>query len=181
MNDPATRLISDVSFSDVLFSISFERGLPPLASENRLPKVETFLLIKSLPVRIVRHSSWMIYWCYNLLEKGKHLTQNPDTKALEEGFEEQEGVFGNCEVTGFVLQHSLEPAFCLQAAKGHCSTWWSQTSQKVAGEGSAHLICKMPLFFFQNDAYEKHTWSQIWSNWQTFLFGSLLMLNKHKI
>lgn len=47
MNAPATRLFSDVSFSDVFFSISFERCLPLLASRNKLPKVETFLQIFS--------------------------------------------------------------------------------------------------------------------------------------
>lgn len=49
MNAPATRLFSDVSFSDVFFSVSFETRLPPLASENKLPKVETFLQRKFFP------------------------------------------------------------------------------------------------------------------------------------
>lgn len=49
VNAPATRLFSDVSFSDVFFSISFETCLPPLASENKLPKVETFLQRKFFP------------------------------------------------------------------------------------------------------------------------------------
>lgn len=182
MKDPATRLFTDLSFSDVFYSVSFGRGVPPLVSENRLPKVETFLQKKSFPSQNCQTrllNAKMVLQTSRVGEAldSKILTLRPWKKDLRS----MEGALGNCEGSGFVLQHSLEPAFCLQAAKSPCSTWWSQTSQKAAGEGSAHLICHQPLFFFQNNAYEKHTWSQICSNWQTFLFGSSLMLNKHKI
>lgn len=49
MNDSATTLFSDVSFSDVFYSISFERCLSPLASENKLPKFEISLQIMFSP------------------------------------------------------------------------------------------------------------------------------------
>lgn len=65
----------------------------------------------------------MLDWCYNLPEKGNYLTQKILTpRPWKKDLRTKKGVFGNCEVTGFVLQHSLEPAFCLQGAKSHCST-----------------------------------------------------------
>lgn len=171
-----------VCFSDVFFSIGFERGFPPLALENRLPKVETFLLIKPFPSQNCQTGFLNVIMVLQPSEVGEAF----DSKILplkpwKKDLRSKKGALCNCEVTSFVLQHSLEPAFCLHAAKSHCSTWQSQTSQKAAGEGFAHLICHQPLFFLQNNTHEKCTWSQIWSNWQTFLFGSSLMLNKQRI
>lgn len=168
------------SFSDVFFCISFERGLPPLASESRLSKVETFFQIKSFPSQKCQTQLSNVI----MVLQPSRVREAFDSNILmlrpwKKDLRSKQGALGNCEMTGFALQHSLEPAFCLQAAKSHCSTWWSQVSQKAAAEGSAHLICHQPLVFFQNN--EKHTWPQIWSNWQAFLFGSSLILNKHKI
>lgn len=49
MNVSATKLFSDVSFSDVFFSVSFEICLSPLASENKLPRFEISLQIMFSP------------------------------------------------------------------------------------------------------------------------------------
>lgn len=65
MNAPATRLFSDVPLSDVFLSISFEKHLPPLAPENKLPNVETFLQIKFFPSQKCRTQSLnviMVLW-----------------------------------------------------------------------------------------------------------------------
>lgn len=122
MNDPATRLFSDVSFSDVFFSIRSERGHPPLLSENRLPKVETCLLIMSFPSQNCQTQLLNVIMVLQTSGVGeafnsKILTLRPWNKDLWS----KKGALGNCEVTGFFLQHSLEPVFYLQADKSHCS------------------------------------------------------------
>lgn len=145
-------------FRCLFLSTRSERSLPPLASGNRLPKVETFLLLKSFPSQNCQPELLNVIMVLQPSIAGeafdsKILTLRPWKKDLWS----KKGALGDCEVTGFVLQHSLEPAFCLPAAKSHCSTWWSETSQKAAGEWSAHLTCHQPLFLFQNNAYEKCT------------------------
>lgn len=75
---------------------------------------------------------------------GSNQQKNPEAKALGEEFEEQ----------ARQLWEAKAPAFCQRAAKTHCSTWSSQTSQKAADEGSGLEGFHQPLFFFQNNASE---------------------------
>lgn len=174
-NDPDTRLLLRCVFLHKLWKRS-----STISIRKQTAKVETFFQIKSFPSQ--KCQTQLLNVIMVLQPSRVREAFDPNILMLspwKKDLRSKQGALGNCEMTGFVLQHLLEPAFCLQAAKSHCSTWWSQVSQKAAAEGSAHLVCHQPLFFFQNN--EKHTWSQIWSNWPAFLFGSSLILNKHKI
>lgn len=119
MNVPATRLFSDVSFSDVLFSISFKRRLPLLASRNKLPKVEIFLQIKSFPSEECQTQPLNIKTVIAPMVREaiskKVLKIRPWVKDLRG----KKGALGNFKGAPFVLHHSQAPAFGHRAAKTH--------------------------------------------------------------